>query len=181
MVLRVRTVWEGTTGSPYLSTMHFSGTDQAAADAAVAALDAFWSSVDDFVTTNLNWRTEPDVESIDANLNITGIFNTTPATGSGAVSGPELPWIAQGLIRWRTAQILAGRELRGRTFIPGATETHNDDGTPVASYVSGLQTAAATLIGTGIFGVLNRSAGVLHIAVSASAWTQWAALRSRRD
>lgn len=181
MALRVRTTWLGMLGSPYLSTMYFSGNDQTAADGAVAAVAAFWGDLQGRISNQLDWQTLPDVDDIAPGGGLQGIFNVTPATGSGGAAGDPLPTANQGLIRWRTLNFTGGRNLRGRTFIPGPTEAFNDQG-PISTYISQLQTAADNLLGSSAtLMIWSRTYNGFHEAVVGSVWNRFAVLRSRRD
>lgn len=187
MVLRVSTEWSGTMqGLPYFSNLYFGGTTDGEADAAVAAVTAFWQAVDDRVANNLTWTISSDVESIDLLTgNVIAVFSTPGGTGSGAETGDLAPPYTQGLIRWRTGVYSGGREVRGRTFIPGVTENQNTEGVPVATYISGNATAAQTLITAsapaGNLRVYSPTKQLASTVTSASTWNQWAVLRSRRD
>lgn len=181
-MLRVRTEFTGVIGGPYLSTMYFSGSDSTAAGAAVAALDTFWSALELMMVNTLSWTTLSDIDVLSDAGALTGVTSATPVSGVGQVSSAQLARQTQGLIRWRTGAIVSGRELRGRTFIPGPTETHNDAG-PISTYVTALQSAADGLLGAASTSLIihSRTHGVSEAAVTGSAWTDWATLRSRRD
>lgn len=197
-MLRVETIFTGPAGSPWLSVMYFSGTDQAGADQAVADVGAFWGAVDAGMSSAVSWSTNPDVQVLDAATGaLTDAFSTTPQAGSGASAGDMLPTAAQALLRWRTSGIVNGRIVRGRTNVPGVTEAFAAAGRPIAAYITTLNTAAAALLaGASIFQVWSRPhvqdfddsptspptrAGSAHVVTSGSAWSEFAVQRSRRD
>jgi hypothetical protein len=186
---RVRTVFEGFQGTPWLSTLFFDengGTAQQAANAA----GAFWGAADALMDNEVNWRTEPDVAEIDA---ITGqlesVSSTTPVIGSGALTTLMLPVATQALVRWRTGIIVGDRELRGRTFVPGLGTASNDNGVLLAASQTTLQTAAAALIAdaNSVLVIWHRptspgaSDGQAASVLTANVWGQFATMRSRRD
>lgn len=184
-MLRVRTVFTGTIpGVPYLSTMYFTASDtQAGADAAVAAVGAFWGAVDNVMTQSLAWATQDEVLVMDNSGQATGVFTTTPQTGVGSLSTPEpLPPSNQVLIRWQTAGFIAGKRLVGRTFVPGLTEAANNFGNVLAATRTTIDTAAEALVAaTADLAIWSRTNSLSFPATSASVNTAFAVLRSRRD
>lgn len=185
-IMRVRTVWLGVAGAPYYSNHYF--TDDAlstTAQDAVDAVDAFWTSIAGVIANTATYTVEGAVARIDdATGTLLGTWGVTSGTGTGTGSGELLPRSTQALVRWMTSSVVAGRTLRGRTFIPAMLENFNDSGgNPVSSVVSGLNTAAAALIADSgnELRVWSRTHGTSDVVTSATAWTQWAILRSRRD
>jgi hypothetical protein len=180
---RVRTVFTGVQGSPWLNTLFFeetAGTAQQAADAA----GAFWGAVDSRMATTVSWSTEAEVAIVNEATNqITSLTTTTPVTGTGAGGATQLPIETQGLVRLRTGTFVGGREVRGRFFIPGLTENDNDSGIPNAGITAVVNPAATTLTGgvNHVLMVFSRVHLVAHNVTSAAMWTSWAGLKSRRD
>lgn len=180
---RVRTVLTGVQGSPYLSTMFFqegAGT----AEQAVAAVAAFWGAVDGVMHSDVTWDIEQDVEIVDDNTGqIQGVAATSGGTGVGTVTGDILPPATQGLVRWRTGVFVAGREIRGKTFIPALTETAAISGQMANGTQTILEDAANALVGAAGANlcVWSRKNGLSEDVVSGSVWNQFAVLRSRRD
>lgn len=183
MLYRVRTIFTGVQGSPWLNTLTFletGGTPQQA----VTAAGAFWGAVDVLMPSTIDWTTEADVPTLSAGGVLEEVTTTTPATGSGgAGAGELLPRVSQGLVRWRTGTIIAGRELRGRTFVPGLADASNDNGTVLAASRSTINTAAAALIAdaNSSFGVWSKRHGVVLSTTTGTTATEFAALTSRRD
>lgn len=160
--------------------------DEAAgtASAAAAAARAFWQAAADVMSTQVVWTVEGEVELVDETGAITGVESTDPFTSNGSSTGDPLPIATQGLIRWRTGFFMGGRELRGRTFIPGVTEGLNGtDGKPNSGALIEMNQAPAALLGASgaEFRIFSRTKNASATVVSGSAWTQWATLRSRRD
>jgi len=185
-MIRLTTTITGYPSGAFFSTLYFDGETQGEADAANAALDGFWNDMGAVISSALDFSVSPEVELVDvATGNITGIFLTAGASGPFGTAGEVLPLAAQGLLRWRTGQFEAGREVRGRLFIPGPVEGQQTDGVPTAAYVSAVNTRAADLITAGagagglvVYSVRHR---VRADVVTGSCWDQWAVLRSRRD
>lgn len=186
---RLRTLWGGVAGSPYYTNMYYL-TDaggagmQDSCDAWTDLIDAFSTSLG----TSMTVAIYPDVPLIDS---ATGIL-TGATTVSGAVVDPDggtdlLPPATQGLLRWQTAAVVAGRRLRGRTFLPGMTEGDtNAGGSVLPALVSSMNgylsatflpavAAAAPLV---VYGPTHHA---FSEVTSGNMWTEFAVLRSRRD
>lgn len=182
-MLRVRTVFTGMQGAPWLSTAHFDDVAASAQDC-VDAVGAFWGAVDSLMDNEVDWATQPDVEVVNpVNGQVTGIETTSPLSASGAQALEALPFATQGLIRWRTGVFVAGREIRGRTFVPGMVETGNDNGRPGATAISAMNSSAIGLItdASTTFGIWSPARGQIAAVASGTAWSEFAVLRSRRD
>jgi hypothetical protein len=111
---------------------------------------------------------------------------STPATVTGS-SGSVYIAPSGLVVNWQTGTIVAGRRLRGKTFlVPGPNGSA--DGTPTTANLSTLTTAATTLIAsTGGLRVFHRpnpvgsSTGVSALATAAQVPDKFVILRSRRD
>lgn len=188
-MFRVRTVFTGVQGTPWLSTMYFDESAGTAQNAATA-VGAFWAEVDGQLSNLVNWQTEADVSLIDTDTGVLqGVISTSPVNGSGSLSTEALGWVTQGLIRWRTGSIINGRSLRGRTFIPGLTSTGLDDGQMSAIQQGVLNTAASNLISSinATLQIWHRpnpvgsSTGDAGDVLTGTTWPSYAELRTRRD
>jgi hypothetical protein len=186
---RVRTVFTGIQGTPWLNTLFFDAAGGTAQEAATAA-GGFWGAVDAVMTTQVDWTTEPDVPQINEETGaLIQVTSTTPVTGTGAAVGEIGPVASQGLIRWRTSVVVNGRNLRGRTFVPGLTVAAYDDGGVIAGTKTAIDVAAAALIASATAdlviwhrpSVQGASDGSVAEVVTGSLWTQLATMRSRRD
>lgn len=184
---RVRTVFSGMQGSPWLNTLFFNEAG-GTAQQAVTAVGTFWGAVDALIDSEVDWTTEPDVTLIDAvSGSPTGIVTTTPVTGTGSAVGDAVPAATQALVRWRTGAFPAGREVRGRTFVPALVEASNDNGKLLAASQTTIQTAAAALIAdaNSVLVVWKRpnppAIGSYANVIASSVWGDFAVLRSRRD
>lgn len=184
-MLRIRTVLTGTTGGPFLSTMYFGGADdQTAANNANAAVGAFWGSVDNFLGNSLSWSTAAEVVKMSTSGVVSATFAVTPISGAGGATGVYMAPASQGLVRWRTGSYIGGREVRGRTFIPAVTQANSTSaGGPGTTFVTGVNTAAATLISdpNSELIVWSKRWSSTATALTGSMWGSYAVLRSRRD
>jgi len=183
-MLRVRTVFSGATGAPYLSTLYFAGTNGDDADAAASAVSDYWIYMSPIISTAVSFVIEGDVAVIDEEDGT--LLDSHPVSvdgGSGSASGDMLPFTTQGLQRWATGQVRGGRVVRGRTFVPGAVVGNNDSGVPDAAYVAKVIDAGNTLIADADSTLLvwtRKNQSALEVT-AAGCWSSWAELRSRRD
>lgn len=180
---RVRTVFSGVQGAPWLSTFFFRGSGGTAQQAATA-VGNYWGAVDARMATTVSWAVESEVQTIsDTTGQPVGSAAITPPTGGGGGAAAQLPVVAQGLLRLRTGSFLGGREVKGRCFIPGLTENDNDLGVPNASIVAVVDAAGAALVAdaNSILVVYSR-ANLTNVTVSSAAMAPyWSYLRTRRD
>lgn len=180
---RVRTALTGTYGGSMVSTMFFDssvGTAQAAAD----AVRAFWNDVKAVLSNQLTANVEPTVYTINPTSGLavgTSSTSTTPVVGTS--SAEQLPPATQALITWHTGVFIAGREVIGKTFIPGMTEDDSTAGVPSSGLISGLQTGATNLGSGGPpqFVIYSRKHLLYETAGLGAVDTVFAVLRSRRQ
>lgn len=184
-MLRVTTRWSGPAGGPFYSTFHFDGNSQAIADDAAGAAVTFWNGMQAALTSQISRQVLPEVLAIDpVTGNALGSYVTAGGDlTAGGATGAPLPWTTQGLIRLRTGLYVAGREIRGRIFVPGLTEDANDNGRPNSSARSVMDSALSTLIADAgnQLEVWSPTQGQHAAVTHGNAWTEWAVLRSRRD
>lgn len=180
---RVRTIFSGVQGAPWLSTLYF-GSGAGTAQQAANAVGLFWGDVDSRMATTVVWATEAEVVTInEVDGKPVSSTATTPVTGAGAGAAAQLPIVTQGLLRLRTGAFPNGREVKGRIFIPGLTENDNDLGVPGAPIQNVVNAAAATLVGTGTASwfVMSRANSLAFEVTSATMAPYWSYLRTRRD
>jgi hypothetical protein len=185
-MIRVRVIFEGVQGGPWLATHYFSGDGTGGeAQLAVNRVGALWGVLDTYQVSGMTWRTDPEVAAMSTTTgDITAVIATTPATGAGATAVNMLPAQVQGFINWTTGVFINGRRVRGRTFWPGLTENNNTGlGVPTGLNGSDVQTAIATFVSATSpnVGVWSRQGGVHAGILSGTVPTKWGTLRSRRD
>ena len=184
-VNRVRVVWTGTpTAGGGLSTFYFNSAVGTPAQH-VSAVATFLDDTEAQRVDTLTWATEQDVATLNVGTGaLEAVTSTTVESGTGSAVVDNLPAAVQGLLRMTTNVIAGPRLLRGRLFLPGADENANSaGGIPLLAYRSDYEAAAAVLIGNANadWSIWSQTHGVLANVASASVWTQWASLRSRRD
>lgn len=184
-MLRVRVILTGLQGAPWVATHYFANDElQADADAAVAAVGAFWGAVDSRIVNTIDWTTESEVAVLTPSGARTGSFAVTPATGTGGASGNPVARATQAVIQWRTGFFAGGREIRGRTFVPGLQDSDITNEGQVASGARTALAAAATTMATDASNdlvVWSRTNAAVATVSSATCWQEFGVLRSRRD
>lgn len=183
---RVRTVATGVAGTPWYTNMYFTRvatTEQGHVDAVVA----FWQAIADQLDNSVSWAVEGDCAQIDdATGNIVGVDSATGASVVGAETANALPPANQALIHWLTGSFIGGRQLRGRTFIPGlCVDQTGSTGVLQAATRTDILTAAEGLItassGPGPLRVLSKKNLTSAVVADATVPTEVAVMRSRRD
>lgn len=182
-MLRVRVGFVGTQGSPYVSTFYFAETGSVAATAAVAAVGGLWDDLQAQMTDQLQWTTEAEVVELTEAGVVTASYTVNQESGTGEGTSEPLPIAAQGLLQWRTGVYLAGREVRGRTFLPGMTSGSNDDGLVLAANRALVNAAATDYLASGGCTpvVWSRARAAAVPITGGTCWDQFAMLTSRRD
>lgn len=184
-MLRVRWIGTGGPGTPYYGAFHFGGTTEGEALIAVSVVEDFWVELSAEINTALTITVQPEVDVVDpATGNVTGTF-ITPGGVVDCAGGGALPPSNQGLIRWRTGEFVAGREIRGKTFIPLVPQEYSNGGVPAVTYTTALQQAGNNLLSNGVGAgglvVYSDTHNQAALVSAASPWNQFAVLRSRRD
>jgi hypothetical protein len=183
--MELRSVWAGVAGAPYYTTLRaFHGNDltaEAFSDAWDTALTARAVDFPSFMSVVI----QPELRLIDSVTgDLIGTEVTTGNTFAGSSSGDPLPRASQALIKWSTSQIVAGRRLRGRTFLPTVIESFNTSAGKVdASLISAWATVLSSFITAcqGELCVWSRTHGTVASVTAGVLWDEWAVLRSRRD
>lgn len=167
----------GGLGSFYFHADDASADCEEAVGTLLAAVDGTWSD-------QWHWATLPTVDFIDtANGQITSSATVTGHSGGGGSGTAPVPTTSQVLFQLRTGVRVAGREIRGRMYIPGLTEgANNGQGAIETSTLSDLQGWVNSFVGDGDTTpvVWSRKNGTYEDIDSITVWGQWAVLRSRR-
>ena len=183
-IYRVRTAWTGGPGGNELTTFWFSQSSPFTAQDAVNAAATFWSGgLASSISNAYTWTVEGEVAVVDPGTGqITTIESATGDSGNGGSSSEQLPPMTQALVRWRTGIWLGGRQLLGRTFIPGLTEPANDNGNLAGDVRDDIINAAVTMLddSAASFGVYSPKNLTWRAATSSAVNTGFAFLNSRR-
>lgn len=177
---RIRTVFTGVPGSPYMSNFFFDAGEVGDATAAANATYDFWNAVDGYMTTACTWVIDNDVPLFTNPETIAGWESVVGGTGTGQKSDEQMPRSNQILVQWSTGVVFNNRRIRGRTFIPALTQDANFNGAVLPATAAAIDTAATALVGQGLT-IASRAANTFNLVTSADVWGQFAVLRSRRD
>jgi hypothetical protein len=193
-IYQVRTNWTGSFGATD-SVMHFDQVSGTAQQAATAVMN-MWQSIDNALHSSVSWALDTDVRTLnEATGALSAIATVSAASATGSGTGDYVD-LLQGLIVWNTGEVVDGRLLRGRTFIPGITEASVDTtGRPTSGFASVVNTAVSTLIadvnsqpvvwhrpvysGTGSSRVLERN-GSFEASTSAALKNRFSYMSGRR-
>ena len=195
-ILRVRAVLSGWTGGPALNTFYFKGVgtspNQAECNDVVARVRSFWNSAAVYLPSAVTVNVDPTADVITAETG--GLENSlsaaappTPVAGTGATEF-YAPSVA-ALLRLNTSVIIAGRRLKGRSFISPLTEGAVASGTVAVATITGLVGAATALTAvTPTLSTLviwrrpvNGAGGATAPVTSITVPSKVATLRSRND
>lgn len=185
-MLEVLTDITTSSGAGKVAVMYFAdGSDPAVSTSAVFN---FWDDVRVQIDSSVIFDVRTTGREVDeATGTLTGFWSAPGlAAVAGTGTGQSVADATQVLVQWRTGVVLNGREVRGRTFIPGLNAVNLADGNIGEAYRAAIETAAETnLIPLSIgFGVWRRpKEGVpgAHVqATNATVWNELAVLRRRR-
>lgn len=201
-LLRVKARWDGFTGAPGYSVLHFrefTGDPQGELDFtiedATGAVDrtrGFFGALAALLPDSVRITPESDVDVIEDTTGklVDSLTSTSGGTVDGTASG-SYSAASGAVVNWRTGGIRNGRRIRGRTFlVPLASSCYNDSGVLLPSVQNTIQTAANSLAGIGgspdLFvyarpSTKGGSDGSASRVTSANVPAMGAILRSRRD
>jgi len=184
MAFRTEVEINGLQGSPLYSRLHWDSTGfdgQIGADAVANATHELWTDLAAFMHNQTVIAVMPEVALVDdSTRETTAVFITSEANIAGALSTERIASGLQLVAQHRSGQFVGGREVRGRTFIPGLTESANDSGRPIGA----TRTAAAAAFDTWFTGH-DPQGGILSIhgffpAMNTTIWTEFGFIDSRR-
>lgn len=183
---RIRTVFTGVAGTPWYSNLYFDASTTGSQQV-VANVWNFWNTIKGQIDTRVTATVQGLVPIInDATGDIVRVesYLDVPLDCNG--SGNVLPQADQTMLNLLTGTYTAGRQLRGRLFIPGLiSAAANGDGTVAANFLAAQIDAAEDLrdaaVVTGAWLVWSRKNGTSDTVQSITGKTTFAVLRSRRD
>lgn len=182
---RHRTTWTGFVGGPGVTTLYWSdGTGPN-----LTAWNAFLTAIVGRFPTVVTWQSQNSGDRLDeATGAIVGSWSGTAqsavvGTGAGSYSAP-----VGSVVNWRTAGIVGGKRVRGRSFlVPMAGAAYDSDGTIAAAALTTLRTALATFVTAAAADLrvwhrpVDGAGGSQHVVTAADIPDKAAVLRSRRD
>lgn len=193
-MIRNRAQITGIEGLPGLFTAYFVGSTPATtaeATEAAARVRACWEHIKGSIpaTVSIVYSGACDVLDPATGTLTGGLTGTLPVTTVGTQTALELPLGTMGLLQHNTSSIIAGRRVKGRSFMGPFTEAENgSDGRPSPTQQVDIAAAGAllgTTITTPIAHVVwhrpkSGSGGASVAVVGYSASGLWSFLRSRR-
>ena len=170
--------------------MHYQaggGTAQDAAD----ATEALWNGLDGTFHVSTTATIDAEVLEVESTTgHTTGIEPVTVAAVPGTAASDPLPQATQMLIRLRTGIFVVSEgerpkshEIRGRIYVPSMVEVLSTDGLPTSATVSSVNSVLSTWLSdaNSVPVVYSRVHREYPSVSSATMWTKFAVLRSRRD
>lgn len=152
-----------------------------------AALASWLNDITGSIAQPFLWTIPTEGRTLDPDTGLTTAFwnDSVVLSGAGKTAGQQVADSTQILFRWRTADVVAGRRVQGRTFIPGMVTAYLNNGNVANATLTTLQAAATALVSADVgLGVWSRPtegrAGSFHEATSGSAWNELAVQRGRR-
>ena len=113
------TNWQTPAGGGFKSVMYFDAggviNDQR------QAVHTLWESIEGELADEVLYFQDQSGRILqDSDGQLMGQWTDSEAFGgAGTSTGEAIPDASQGLIRWHTNVVVAGRFLQGRTFVPG--------------------------------------------------------------
>nr|CRY94838.1 hypothetical protein [uncultured prokaryote] len=183
----ILTRWTGGySATEMVSVMYFK--DLAPIEECREFLADFWTDVATVLHSGYTWTIDTEGRSISPTSGkTTGIWQHPLAyTGNGGVGvGGPVSNASMVLFQWRTGTYQNGREVRGRTFVPGLSNEETVGGELDSAARSQLVLAARThLVTPGVLQIWSRPRGTtpgsVHEVTNAGVWNELAVLRGRR-
>lgn len=185
-MLRVRTIVTGVTGTPWYYNHYYGGTTSGEAAQALVATKAWVDGLKAIQYTGLTSQVQADVAYMNPTTgDVLGIYAGSSATYLSTGAGARSSYVDQILVRLRTGVYNAGREIRGRWFLPGIRQVAYVNGGVDASFITSINGINNSLLtaGTGAGGLVvwSRTGGLTAQVTTMPVWDQVAVQRSRRD
>lgn len=177
---RIRTNWSGIAGSPFVTTMMFDAsvaTPQEQADDVLA----FWDGLQSHIQQDLSYTIDTVIDVVDpVTGNTTGVESVTSTLNAGLSASDPLPLGTQAYGITNTGVWQGSRQMRGRVYVPGCTETDSVQGGIESTFVDAILNGITGLsVGAGLC-VYSPTYSVWHPIISTSRPTGWARLTTRK-
>lgn len=184
-IIKIQAIWTGFVGAPGYTTWYFASGTTTQVVQMRNYFDAIKAELPSIVTVQVqNAGLELD-EGTGAATGAWSAASAAPVVGGG-IGVYAAP--AGAVTNWLTSAFVAGRRLRGRTFlVPLRGAAYQSDGTLVAGTLTTLQSAAAAQVVASGASMLawhrpvNGSGGSVDAVTSSAVPDKVCVLRSRRD
>nr|CRY97397.1 hypothetical protein [uncultured prokaryote] len=169
-----------------LSVMYFAKETELAIQEQREQIGGLYFYVKSYLAgnTTMTVRTEGRVVDSETGM-LTGSW--TDATGQSVTGtgGDPVPNVCQGLIRWNTGQVVNGRFLKGKTYVPGLASAAMMDGEVLPACQTAFAVGLDSQIGSGFGPVVwhrpkDGAGGEFRIATTGSLWKEFAVQSGRR-
>ncbi len=140
---RVIVDWTGFVGAPGVSVFY-----RGAVFPDIADITAFFANLAGYFPGSVTIQLRPQGDTIDVATGvINGIWSGAPqAAVSGSSTGDYASPVG-AVVNWLTTAIVAGRHLRGKTFlVPLSGSAFDSDGSLDPTHLAGIKSAAAQYI-----------------------------------
>jgi len=182
-IRKIPVLWGGLPAMPGYSVFYSGGAVDATAE-----LVTFFAAIKSLFLLNLTWSIPPGGDTLD---DATGQINGAwVGAGAAVVSANGAGVYAAGTgayANWPTAGIVAGRRVKGRTFLcPLTTGSYDASGTISTASLATLTGAVTTLAAAGKLVIWSRPnaaavrAGSSYLVIAGTVPDQVTSLRSRR-
>ncbi len=164
--------------------LHFAGDLEGSyAQDTADAVAVFLEAIDVGVRNSQTMRVDPEIAQVNiATGQIEAVETVTTAPVVGEAVDEGVPQAANLLLRWRTGLFSGGREVRGRTFLPGFSILQNTaTGEVEQDTINFMNAAGETLLANSDLGIYSPTKSLFAEATSVSCWNEWAVMRSRRS
>lgn len=177
---KIQVTWSGVKGLPGISTFY----SENAVDGLLAALHGFYNDFANNIPSGVVISFPKSGLTIDSTSGqANGSWSTTNTTASITCTGAG-SWASPVgcVVNWRTGSYVAGRELRGKTFMVPLIGSQFDQGHLLAASKSEFQASADALVLNGAdMRIWSRKTGIVRTVTAATIPDKAVVLRSRRD
>jgi hypothetical protein len=186
MVREIITDWTTAAGGGFQTVLYFD--DVGDVEAQRLAWDQFLTNIAEHMAGATEWTIRTDGRELDTGTGtLVGIWSEPTAhTGTGTGGTSSVADATQALMRWQTGQIVNGRFLQGRTFLPGFSTAGLSAGNLAPTVVADLNTWATNYIATGASHQVwsrpnDAGPGSAFQVTTGTGWSELAVLRRRRQ
>lgn len=181
MVQQARIRWNGLGHSPKYSILNFDVPESI--EAAAGHFGNFLEAINFLFVNTMTWEFESEYRTLDETTGAPiGIHHLAePPSGGPGIGSAQLADATQVLLQWNTGAVVAGRQLKGRTYLPGIAQSEIQNGNVRPQSVTAVQTAInGYLTQYQELGVWSRRHGIMQPVTSGSIWNEFAVQRRRR-
>lgn len=122
-MIRILITYTGLEGMPAVNTLHFAGTGQTAANEAAVKANNFVQAMKIYISSSV----QITIDQVATEVNfltgeIVAFYGISGTATVGTDSNQPLPIGTSLLCTFQTGNVVRGRRLQGRIYVPGMTE-----------------------------------------------------------